>query len=62
MVKEEIFHQLAIIKILTPTCDVAFAADCSPRSKFSSIKNAKLVRCEIQNAPHGKQNEVDPTN
>ena len=34
---------------------MAFAADCSPWSKFSAIKNAELVRCEIQNSPHGKQ-------
>ena len=61
IVKEEILYQLANFKILTAACDVAFAADCSPCSKFSAIKKANLVRCGIQNAPHGKQNE-DATN
>lgn len=43
------------VKILTSACDVEFAADCRPCSKFSAITHTKLTAVEIRSIPHGKQ-------
>lgn len=42
------------VKILTSACDVEFAADCRPCSKFSAITHTKLTAVEIRSIPHGK--------